>query len=212
MKIELVDIGKLVLDPANARRHPERNLSAIKGSLARFGQQKPIVANAAGVVIAGNGTLEAAKELGWDKIAVVRSELGGTDLAAFAIADNRSSELAEWDRDVLGSILHALREDSFDLTSIGFDTSYLDTFNLGDDLSDSDKQTEWDKAGMPDYEGLDPCFRKIIVSFDRAQDVEAFFKLLGQSYTESTKSVWFPKKEQRDLESLRWDEDAEAAQ
>ena len=74
MKVESVAIDTLTLDPANARKHDEKNLSAIKGSLARFGQQKPIVVDHNGVVIAGNGTLEAAMALGWGSINVVRTE------------------------------------------------------------------------------------------------------------------------------------------
>lgn len=49
-------VADLVLDPANARSHDERNLAAIRDSLARFGQQKPIVVAADGTVLAGNGT------------------------------------------------------------------------------------------------------------------------------------------------------------
>ena len=69
MNIEQLAIASLSPDPANARRHPERNLEQIKASLRRFGQQKPIVVDAANVVRAGNGTLAAAKSLGWTTIA-----------------------------------------------------------------------------------------------------------------------------------------------
>lgn len=63
MDIERVPIATLHHDPANVRRHPEKNLDAIKASLARFGQQKPIVVSSDNVVVAGNGTL-AAERLG----------------------------------------------------------------------------------------------------------------------------------------------------
>ena len=102
MKIQNVAIDSVHVDPANVRRHPERNLDAIKASLARFGQQKPIVVDANGVVRAGNGTLEAAKSLGWTKIAIVRTDLANSEATAFSIADNRTAELAEWDDSGLG--------------------------------------------------------------------------------------------------------------
>lgn len=130
MKIEKIDISKLVHDPANARNHSDKNIEAIKGSLVRFGQQKPIVVTGDNVVIAGNGTLEAAKQLAWKKIEIVRTKLSGLDLVAYGLADNRTSELAEWNDEVLGKLLHGLRENDFDLTSIGFDTSKLDEINL----------------------------------------------------------------------------------
>lgn len=65
MKAELVPIDSISLDPANLRRHPTRNLAAIVESLKRFGQQRPILVDAAGIVRAGNGTLMAAKQLGY---------------------------------------------------------------------------------------------------------------------------------------------------
>jgi ParB-like chromosome segregation protein Spo0J len=105
MNIEQLPIASLSPDPANARRHPDRNLEQIKSSLRRFGQQKPIVVDANNIVRAGNGTLAAAKSLGWKTIAAVRSELGKTELTAYAITDNRSAELAEWDHEILGLTL-----------------------------------------------------------------------------------------------------------
>ena len=121
MKIEKVSIDKLLLDPANARKHGKKNLDSIKGSLAKFGQQKPIVVNAANVIVAGNGTLQAAKELGWKDINIVRTDLKGSDITAFGIADNRTSELAEWDDEVLQELLDGLKAEDFDLSAIGFD-------------------------------------------------------------------------------------------
>jgi DNA modification methylase len=124
MNTELVPINDLTPDPANARKHGERNLSAIIDSLRAFGQQKPIVVDARGVVIAGNGTLEAAKRLGWEEIAVVRTELDPTQATAFGIADNRTAELAEWDEDVLVSLLDSLDDETRDL--LHFDEKELE--------------------------------------------------------------------------------------
>ena len=77
MQAELVDISTLTADPANARRHNARNLAAIESSLTRFGQQKPVVVNAKGQIVAGHGMVEAAKALGWKQVAVVRTKLVG---------------------------------------------------------------------------------------------------------------------------------------
>ena len=64
-------IESLRCDPRNARRHAERDLAVLRQSLELHGQQKPIVALRDGKVIAGNGTLEAARSLGWERLAVV---------------------------------------------------------------------------------------------------------------------------------------------
>jgi ParB-like chromosome segregation protein Spo0J len=105
MLLESLPIDRIHADPANARRHPQRNLDAIMSSLARFGQQKPIVIDEKNICRAGNGTLAAAKALGWKTINVVRTQLAGIEATAFGIADNRTAELAEWDTDVLKQFL-----------------------------------------------------------------------------------------------------------
>jgi ParB family chromosome partitioning protein len=126
-RIEYVKVADLLHDPANVRRHGEKNLAAIKASLARFGQQKPIVVDADGIVRAGNGTLTAAKALGWDEIAVVRTTLKGAEATAYAIADNRTAELAEWDDDALAQQLASIQiEDEELLAATGYDAGELD--------------------------------------------------------------------------------------
>lgn len=128
MQITEASVEKLVADPNNARLHGEKNLEAIKGSLTKFGQQKPIVVNKKGIVIAGNGTLAAARSLGWPKVKVVVTELDEFNQTAFALADNRTAELAAWDDEILGGTLKALASNNFDLNLIGFDQTYFDSF------------------------------------------------------------------------------------
>ena len=127
MNIEEIPIAELDLDPANVRQHDEKNLAAIKSSLKRFGQQKPIVVDPKGIVIAGNGTLTAARALGWDRIRIVRTQLEGSEATAYAIADNRTAELATWDDDALMQQLSALDlEDSALVEAAGFSAAELE--------------------------------------------------------------------------------------
>jgi ParB-like chromosome segregation protein Spo0J len=119
--VEELVLDQLHEDPANVRRHGLRNVEAIKASLARFGQQKPIVINQQNVVVAGNGTLAAARELGWATIKVVRTSLLGAEAVAFAIADNRTAELAQWDEPALAAMLESLQnETDLDALVTGF--------------------------------------------------------------------------------------------
>ena len=133
MNVEEIKIEELDLDPANVRQHDDKNLAAIKSSLRRFGQQKPIVVDSKGVVIAGNGTLTAARSLGWDRIRIVRTQLEGSEATAYAIADNRTAELANWDDDALMQQLSALDlEDSALVEAAGFSAAELE--GMVDDL------------------------------------------------------------------------------
>jgi DNA modification methylase len=116
-------ISDLILDPRNARLHSQKNLDAIKKSLTQFGQRKPIVVTHDGVVLAGNGTMEAAKSLGWDHIDVTTTPADWdiNTARAYALADNRTAELAEWDENVLAKQLLELIDADFDIEAIGFE-------------------------------------------------------------------------------------------
>jgi ParB-like nuclease domain len=115
-----VAVSDLQPDPANAREHGERSITAIAESL-RLRQRKPIVAKRtyrgmSNVVLAGNGTLQAARRLGWSHIAV--SWFDGTDDEAleYALRDNRTSDLSHFDNHRLA----ALQADGVDLLSLGW--------------------------------------------------------------------------------------------
>jgi DNA modification methylase len=123
MKIETLAIKDLTLDPQNARQHDAKNLKAIEGSLSQFGQRKPIVITEANVIVAGNGTVTAAKNLGWEKIEAVRvpADWSKDQVKAFALADNRTAELAIWSPEVLAAQLIELQDAGFEIAEFGFD-------------------------------------------------------------------------------------------
>lgn len=140
MNIITKKIDSIMLDPANIRVHNEKNIEAIKGSLKKFGQQKPIVIDDKNIVIAGNGTLDAARQLGWSEINCVVSSLDKIDRIAFAIADNRTSDLSEFDNDALAKTLVALQKDAdFDLTMTGFDIDEIKELLPFADSNNSDR-------------------------------------------------------------------------
>ena len=158
MKISTAKINALTQDPRNARKHSSENLEAIKRSLKTFGQRKPIVVTSEGVVVAGNGTLESAKSLGWSEIFTVEIPSDWTEdqVKAFAIADNRTAELAEWDSNLLATQLLELEEIEFDLADVGFPKQDLDNepepeFPTYDDIKEATYKCpkceyEWDGA------------------------------------------------------------------
>ena len=124
-----VETAALTPDPANARQHSERNLEAIRASLARFGQRKPLVVQRRGralVVRAGNGTLAAALRLGWSHVAAVVVEESDVSATGYAIADIRTGELASWDHGTLEATLNSLATEGVDLDELAFSASDLD--------------------------------------------------------------------------------------
>ena len=149
MNLETVKIESLTLDPQNARKHSTRNLDAIKASLEKFGQRKPIVVHN-GVVIAGNGTLEAAKSLGWTEITISRcpDDWDADTAKAYALADNRSAELAEWDNQTLASQLLDLDANGWDIGNLGFTKD--DFEEIKKDFDDENPYTA--TVNVPHYE------------------------------------------------------------
>ena len=96
-------IERLELLPGNPRRG---DVAAVAASLQAFGQRKPIVARVVDrVVIAGNHTLQAARQLGWPQIAVVWVDDDETTSKAFALADNRTAELGDYDDAALAALI-----------------------------------------------------------------------------------------------------------
>jgi ParB-like chromosome segregation protein Spo0J len=168
MKILQVPVVDLSHDPANARKHPERNLDTIVASLRRFGQQKPIVIDRNNIVRAGNGTLEAAKRLGWEKIDCVRTELNGADATAYAIADNRTAELAEWDDEVLAATLNGLALEEGLLEAAGYDEEELAAM-LADGSSDCGDDLSADKDVF-----------ELVVVCENEQDQEKVYNMMKQ--------------------------------
>ena len=95
-ELDWVAVDRLFCSPTNPRRN-DAAVPHVVASLQRFGWQQPIVAKTSGEVIAGNTRLKAAKELGMSQVPVVWFEASDREATAFAIADNRTHEFAEWD-------------------------------------------------------------------------------------------------------------------
>ena len=124
LTIEWVDIDRVYASPANPRLN-DQAVPHVAPSIKRFGWRQPIVAKPSGEVIAGNTRLKAALSLGMGKVPVVWFNGSDLEATAFAIADNRTHEFAEWDEPALVKLLDELRaEDALDGT--GYSEADLD--------------------------------------------------------------------------------------
>lgn len=180
MKIEKVKIDALGVDPENARTHSKRNIEAIAASLENFGQRRPLVVWD-NVIIAGNGTVEAAKSLGWTHVEVTRvpPEWTAEQARAYALADNRTSELADWDPEILASQLIDLDSLGFNMAELGFTlkgtdnpAGFLDDLRVdgGNEESDSGPFVAPETYPLP-Y-GFRPDQREIIIkAISRAREL-----------------------------------------
>lgn len=147
-----VDIDSLTPDPMNARLHPERNMEAIKASLSLYGQVKPIVVRKESrVIVAGNGTAEAAKSLGWTRIAATFVDFDEAQAAGFGLADNRSAELAKWDFEVVAK-LDKLMEEMGGSAMVGWSQDELEVLRAADWTPPTISEDEYNGAASKEIE------------------------------------------------------------
>lgn len=176
-------LDALLLDPKNVRLHAEGSIRAIAESLATFGQQKPIVIDPDGLVLAGNGTLLAAASLGWTELACSVMEGSIASQRAYAIADNRLAELSEWHRPRVVQQMTQLYDAAPDLA--------VATHFTDGDIAAMRVQLENDAArlaaGALANAGSVPPIAETI-AFDAPSTkatVEAFLRALGRSYPDT---------------------------
>jgi len=114
-KIDESHISDLQYDPRNARKRTIRSSAMIQSSLQEVGASRSIVIDEHNRILAGNGTIEAAGQIGIEKmiivdadgetiVAVRRSGLTEQQKIKLALFDNRTSDLSEWDADVLAEL------------------------------------------------------------------------------------------------------------
>ena len=88
----------LELDPGNARVHSKKQIRQLARSIEEFGFNIPVVVDAKRKVIAGHCRIEACRHLGWTEVPTIcLDHLTEAQARAFAIADNRLSELSSLD-------------------------------------------------------------------------------------------------------------------
>jgi DNA modification methylase len=108
------------------------DVDAVARSYAKFGQRKPIVARhrpgGRGEVTAGNTQLAAARVLGWSHIAVVWADDDDTTAKAWALADNRTSDLGTYDEAALAAFLQPVSNDAELLAATGYSEADLVQF------------------------------------------------------------------------------------
>lgn len=116
-------IEKKITDIIPYEKNPRRNDEAVQyvaESIRHFGFKVPIVVDKNNVVVAGHTRLKAAKKLGLKEVpCIVADDLTEEQVKAFRLADNKVSEAAEWDWELLDQEMDELLD--FDMTVFGFE-------------------------------------------------------------------------------------------
>ena len=138
-----VPVENLIPYQANAKMHSKEQVEKLKNSIKTYGFLSPCLIDKSLNLIAGHGRLMAAKELGMTEVPCVCIEdLTEEERRAYIIADNRLTELGEWDRAILSAELAALRDEGFDIEMTGFTIDDI----LIEEIDFSDIDEAWNEA------------------------------------------------------------------
>ena len=162
----------------NSRIHTQRNLLTIKNSLEKFGQMKPLIVQKSSMsIIAGNGTFQAMKALGWEKADCYIVDIDDNKAEAYCIVDNRATDQSEWDQKTLMEVLQELSETDEELLNCtGFDATEMEKmlqFLEDDPFGDMKKEEKKEKKKEEKEE------KKNEVDFSAETDGQVAFVLMG---------------------------------
>lgn len=147
MEIENTAIETIKPYEKNPRKN-EKAIEKVAESLSEFGWQQPIVVDEDFIVLAGHTRLSAAKSLGFSEVPIyVAKGLTEAQKKSYRIADNKTSEYAEWDKDLLQQEFSALMGLDADLTLTAFSLDEISKF--------SDDFLDWDDGEENEEEEVD---------------------------------------------------------
>lgn len=126
-QIETWPIERLHPYARNAKIHGPDQVAKIAASMAKFGWTVPCMVANDDELIAGHGRVLAATMLGLKDVPVIRlSHLDEAERRAYRIADNKLTELGEWDEVMLRDEIAGLLAEDFDLALLGMSDDDLD--------------------------------------------------------------------------------------
>ena len=163
-------IEKKLKDIKPYEKNPRKNdsaVDAVANSIREFGFKVPVVIDKDGVIVCGHTRYKAAKKLKLDTVpCVIADDLTDEQIKAYRLADNKVSELAEWDIDLLGEELDGIFD--IDMSDFGFDLS-------GENDAQTEREDLSDKVGET-YE--------VIIECDNEEQQEQIYnKLIGDGYS-----------------------------
>ena len=132
LSIDYRPIESLIPFARNARTHSEEQIAGIAASIREFGFNNPILVDGSRGVIAGHGRILAARKLEMTQLPVIElAHLTETQKRAFILAENKLTERAGWDRELLSLEIADLQAAGFDLDLTGFDAGEIESLLAG---------------------------------------------------------------------------------
>ena len=164
MKNDIEIVYKRIGELVPYEKNPRKNTKAVKyvaNSISEFGFKVPIVIDENNVVICGHTRVLASEKLGLNEVpCIIAKDLTEEQIKAFRLADNKVSEKAEWDFDLLNEEMDEIF--NFDMTEFGFEfvdeeKNKRDTQNKVEGILNLNKAT-FNGVGKYDIPQLEPTY------------------------------------------------------
>ena len=121
-------VDRKISDLTPYEKNPRKNDAAVQyvaNSIKEFGFKVPVVIDREGVIVAGHTRLKAAKKLKLEEVpCIIADDLTDEQIKAFRLADNKVSEFASWDAELLDEEIQDIND--IDMSEFGFDESAFD--------------------------------------------------------------------------------------
>ena len=164
-------VEKKLADIKPYEKNPRKNDNAVDtvaNSIKEFGFKVPIVIDKDNVIVCGHTRYKASKKLGLEVVpCVIADDLTEEQIKAYRLADNKVSELAEWDIDLLGEEL----DDIFN----------IDMSDFGFDLSEDEPTAPTERKDLSDKVG--ETYEVIIECINEVEQEQVYNKLIGEGYS-----------------------------
>lgn len=187
MEIIYKRIEELTPYTKNPRKN-DKAVDSVANSISEFGFKVPIVIDKDGTIINGHTRYKASKKLGLKQVpCIIADDLTEEQIRAFRIADNKVSELAEWDLGLLDGELDNIL--NIDMSEFGFELN----FDIDEGSKEEEKHNERERtanaynlfdidlnrcAGKYQMPILKNCYHipKDLISFNYVMNTDAFDK------------------------------------
>ena len=131
-------INELHLNEKNPRKN-ENAVETVAKSIQKYGFKNPLIIDSNGKIWCGNTRYKASKKLGLKEVpCIIADDLTEEQIREYALLDNKTNELADWDFDLLGEELAELDLSDFDLDWVinEDDNSNKERIDKSDKLND----------------------------------------------------------------------------
>lgn len=140
-KIERRNIGLLKKNPRNAKLHPPEQIEMVRASIREFGWTMPILVDEKDLIIAGHARFDAASLEGIEEVPVIVAR-GWSKLKkkAYMEADNRLTELGDYDDELRRALLTELSDEGFPMQAVGWMPDVLGEYLAAGNAGETDPE------------------------------------------------------------------------